>query len=625
MASSTRRRMPSEKPWWPCSVRSCRTVFKNSESVWLVMYGVVLLVVFRDTPTREQHDQPSTRFLRDAIRPPSGSATQRLATLAAAPPPPKGGGAASRTPIYRKEFTLPKVTPDGKILVLMNDPSFPSRDRLFQWDETTGETVIRGTGDPFVAGFELDGDGTGIYEANTASNSITAISLLDGTVRSRTPFSFIPGSDIHFLVDPQRKGRLVVWERFHGCPFSGSNRFTVITDNRLGPSFWKNGCIEAGIDGKESRLTLVSIQEITEFDLNDPEVPEVWRLVPPVAAWSAPLYHGQRLFFGSGLVAERGTTNTSVLNNVTGAMLMDPARDRLYHLQPISSFGSNPFLRVHHSVISSLQVLGHVNHEQTRDYIQSVSRVQMSSRGDLWGFSDSYYPSNVTLFRWDGALLSPPAGAELKLKEMTTGTTELEITSRFTHIWELSNEGPLHATQLVWRLSVPDTMKLLSVAVRGQFTNSSPSGSEYTLPDLPAGSNFVLLAGLETRQPGIGQLRSEIISPVGSSSPEGRITTRLTEVLPFPTIVVPSGIVTESGSFGGVPILLSRRCHLLVSVDVSAQGVSAIEGTDFVMRPKRYVFQPGVTRGAVSFEALTDSIREGDERFLIKLGNPTNG
>src|ERR1019366_8380254 len=71
MASLTSRRRPSAKPSWPCSVRSCRTLFKSSGSVWWVMWGL-LLAVFGDTPTGNQRDPPSTSFPRAERLHPSG-------------------------------------------------------------------------------------------------------------------------------------------------------------------------------------------------------------------------------------------------------------------------------------------------------------------------------------------------------------------------------------------------------------------------------------------------------------------------------------------------------------------------------------------------------------------------
>src|ERR1019366_10239691 len=89
MASSTSRRMPAAKPpLAPCSVKSCRTVFKSSGSVrWVVMD---LLWMCLETPQQETI-MARPRPVYDGGSPPSGAAALRLATLASAPPPPKGG------------------------------------------------------------------------------------------------------------------------------------------------------------------------------------------------------------------------------------------------------------------------------------------------------------------------------------------------------------------------------------------------------------------------------------------------------------------------------------------------------------------------------------------------------
>src|SRR5450756_1756252 len=114
MASLTRRRMPSAKPpLAPCSVRSCRTVFKSSGFVWWVVMD--LLWMYLLTPQQETI-MARPRPVYDGGSPPSGAAALRLATLASAPPPPKGGWAEGRRAIYRTTFTPahqshPKATP----------------------------------------------------------------------------------------------------------------------------------------------------------------------------------------------------------------------------------------------------------------------------------------------------------------------------------------------------------------------------------------------------------------------------------------------------------------------------------------------------------------------------------
>src|ERR1035437_1582595 len=103
MASLTRRRMPAAKPpLTPCSVRSCRTVFKSSGSVrWVVMDLLWMCLV---TPQQETLMARPRRVLCGGS-PPSGTAALRLATLASAPPPPQGGRAEGRRAIYRTTFT----------------------------------------------------------------------------------------------------------------------------------------------------------------------------------------------------------------------------------------------------------------------------------------------------------------------------------------------------------------------------------------------------------------------------------------------------------------------------------------------------------------------------------------
>src|SRR5438128_2661870 len=81
-------RNPSARRSEPCSFNSCRTEFRTSELFWWAM-RFCLLVVFVDTPTRNQCGLPSTNF--SAPPPLVGAAALRLAPLTFAPPPPQGG------------------------------------------------------------------------------------------------------------------------------------------------------------------------------------------------------------------------------------------------------------------------------------------------------------------------------------------------------------------------------------------------------------------------------------------------------------------------------------------------------------------------------------------------------
>ena len=84
MASSTRRRRPSAKPEEPSEVSSCKTVFRRSESMWLVMC-VFLLDVFCRTPTGNHTGQLPANFAQAR----SGADCVRLATLAFTPSAPE--------------------------------------------------------------------------------------------------------------------------------------------------------------------------------------------------------------------------------------------------------------------------------------------------------------------------------------------------------------------------------------------------------------------------------------------------------------------------------------------------------------------------------------------------------
>src|SRR5882672_5521511 len=96
--------MPSAKPVWPCSVRSCRTLFKRSGSLWWAMW-FWMLDVFA-TPQQETNvARPRPVFRARTVITPLGFGCARLATLAFAPPHPRGVMTEGRKTIYRKTFT----------------------------------------------------------------------------------------------------------------------------------------------------------------------------------------------------------------------------------------------------------------------------------------------------------------------------------------------------------------------------------------------------------------------------------------------------------------------------------------------------------------------------------------
>src|SRR5438445_2767712 len=108
MASSTSRRMPSARPPEPCSLRSCRTVFKSSGLLWWVMW-LLMLDVFADTPTGNQHDPPSTSFSRAERLHPSGVRLRsaRYARLRSASP--RRGGGGGKKDKLQKDFYTPQA------------------------------------------------------------------------------------------------------------------------------------------------------------------------------------------------------------------------------------------------------------------------------------------------------------------------------------------------------------------------------------------------------------------------------------------------------------------------------------------------------------------------------------
>src|SRR6266545_2926614 len=118
MASLTRRRRPSAKPSWPCSVRSCRTLFKSSGSVWWPMW-FWMLDVFADTPTGNHCGPPSTSFARAEQLHPFGVRLRsaRYARLrSASPQRGEAGGKKDNLQMHVSTATekRPKLTEEQK-------------------------------------------------------------------------------------------------------------------------------------------------------------------------------------------------------------------------------------------------------------------------------------------------------------------------------------------------------------------------------------------------------------------------------------------------------------------------------------------------------------------------------
>src|SRR5688572_29142664 len=104
MASLTRMRRPSAKPSWPCSVRSCRTLFNRSGSVWWAMWFYCWMCLL--TPQQETSvARPRPVFRAQSVITPPGFGCARLATLTFAPPHPGGVMTDGRKTIYRSSFT----------------------------------------------------------------------------------------------------------------------------------------------------------------------------------------------------------------------------------------------------------------------------------------------------------------------------------------------------------------------------------------------------------------------------------------------------------------------------------------------------------------------------------------
>src|SRR5450759_3270182 len=104
--------MPSAKtPLAPCSVRSCRTVFKSSGFVWWVVMDLLWMCLL--TPQQETI-MARPRPVLGGGSPPSGAAALRLATLASAAP--EGGlGGVKKSHLQKEVYTPTLKRPQSHI------------------------------------------------------------------------------------------------------------------------------------------------------------------------------------------------------------------------------------------------------------------------------------------------------------------------------------------------------------------------------------------------------------------------------------------------------------------------------------------------------------------------------
>src|ERR1035437_4066001 len=108
MASLTRRRMPSAKPpLAPCSVRSCRTVFKSSGFVWWVVMDLLWMCLL--TPQQETIMARPRPVFGGGSPFGGGCAPARYARLRSAAP--EGGLGGVKKSHLQKEFYTPVTLP----------------------------------------------------------------------------------------------------------------------------------------------------------------------------------------------------------------------------------------------------------------------------------------------------------------------------------------------------------------------------------------------------------------------------------------------------------------------------------------------------------------------------------
>ena len=112
MASLTSRRMPSARPSVPCSVRSCKTVFKSSGLVWWVI-GVLSWLCFVTPQHETTMARPRPVFRARRVLTPPGFGCAWLAALAFAPPHPGGVRTEGRKTNYRKHLTPAPYSQDS--------------------------------------------------------------------------------------------------------------------------------------------------------------------------------------------------------------------------------------------------------------------------------------------------------------------------------------------------------------------------------------------------------------------------------------------------------------------------------------------------------------------------------
>lgn len=71
-------------------------------------------------------------------------------------------------------------------------------------------------------------------------------------------------------------------------------------------------------------------------------------------------------------------------------------------------------------------------------------------------------------------------------------------------------------------------------------------------------------------------------------------------------------------------VRLSKAADAVVSVDFETANGSAVAGEDFIENSGQLTFEPGSIEEIITVQVVTDTLKEGDEEFEMRISNPSN-
>ncbi len=191
----------------------------------------------------------------------------------------------------------------------------------------------------------------------------------------------------------------------------------------------------------------------------------------------------------------------------------------------------------------------------------------------------------------------------------------------------VTNSGPAQAVGVVLTNLIPPGLSFLSSSALSGACSNFGALVVCQLENLAGGDSALISittradsAGMATNLAGIA-----LLAPDGfAANNSARAITAIT----VPSISITNLSITEGNNSTNllrVPVRLSARCKLPVSVNYASENLTAIAGQDFEPVSGVLVFEPGITNLTVEVPIIGDLLDENLETFFINLSSPANG